>query len=47
MYLILFGFHFFSLQGERATGYGVALLCTLFGNLTNVPLLKSIAPKAQ
>lgn len=31
--------------GERATGYGVALLCTLFGKYTNNPLLLSIAPQ--
>lgn len=31
--------------GERATGYGVALLCTLFGSRTNSQLLKSIAPQ--
>ncbi|EDV42641.1 uncharacterized protein Dana_GF18094, isoform A [Drosophila ananassae] len=30
--------------GERATGYGVALLLTLFGNHTNSKLLQSIAP---
>lgn len=35
------------LQGERATGYGVALLCTLFGNQTNSPLLKSVAPSNE
>ncbi|XP_059218398.1 probable aminopeptidase NPEPL1 isoform X2 [Stomoxys calcitrans] len=29
--------------GERATGYGVALLLTLFGNYTNCKLLNSIA----
>lgn len=31
--------------GERATGYGVALLCTLFGQYTKSGMLKSIAPK--
>lgn len=31
--------------GERATGYGVALLCTLFGQYTTNPLLQSISPK--
>ncbi|XP_030371693.1 probable aminopeptidase NPEPL1 [Scaptodrosophila lebanonensis] len=31
-------------NGERATGYGVALLLTLFGNHTNCALLQSIAP---
>ncbi|XP_037026092.1 probable aminopeptidase NPEPL1 [Bradysia coprophila] len=31
--------------GERATGYGVSLLCTLFGNETQCDLLRSIAPK--
>ncbi|SPP87956.1 probable aminopeptidase NPEPL1 [Drosophila guanche] len=30
--------------GERATGYGVALLLTLFGSHTNSSLLQSIAP---
>ncbi|EDV93262.1 probable aminopeptidase NPEPL1 [Drosophila grimshawi] len=30
--------------GERATGYGVALLLTLFGSHTSCPLLQSIAP---
>ncbi|KAH8383768.1 hypothetical protein KR009_010407 [Drosophila setifemur] len=30
--------------GERATGYGVALLLTLFGSHTNSKLLQSIAP---
>lgn len=30
--------------GERATGYGVALLLTLFGNYTDCPTLQSIAP---
>ena len=32
------------LQGERATGYGVALLLTLFGKVTDSALLQSIAP---
>lgn len=32
------------MQGERATGYGVALLSTLFGRFTKCPLLKSIGP---
>jgi len=31
-------------QGERATGYGVALLLTLFGGHTDSKLLQSIAP---
>ena len=30
--------------GERATGYGVALLVTLFGRFSNSTLLQSIAP---
>ncbi|XP_055848714.1 probable aminopeptidase NPEPL1 [Episyrphus balteatus] len=30
--------------GERATGYGVALLLALFGNHTNCPMLQSVAP---
>ncbi|GLV36451.1 granny smith [Carabus blaptoides fortunei] len=31
--------------GERATGYGVALLTTLFGDFCKSPLIKEIAPK--
>ncbi|XP_053946561.1 probable aminopeptidase NPEPL1 [Anastrepha ludens] len=31
-------------SGERATGYGVALLLTLFGNYTKCNILQSIAP---
>lgn len=31
--------------GERATGYGVALLCTLFGQYSSNVLLQSVAPK--
>lgn len=30
--------------GERATGYGVALLCSLFGSYMKSELLQSIAP---
>lgn len=30
--------------GERATGYGVALLCAMFGNYTKSPLLQKVAP---
>jgi probable aminopeptidase NPEPL1 len=30
--------------GERATGYGVALLNTLFGKWSSSPLLKSLSP---
>ncbi|XP_059620283.1 probable aminopeptidase NPEPL1 [Phlebotomus argentipes] len=30
--------------GERATGYGVALLCSLFGNYTSCSLLQQFAP---
>ncbi|XP_044735857.1 probable aminopeptidase NPEPL1 [Chrysoperla carnea] len=30
--------------GERATGYGVALLTTLFGHYTKHPLLNSVSP---
>lgn len=33
--------------GERATGYGVALLTTLFGNFCKSSLLKEIAPKIE
>ncbi|XP_034486128.1 probable aminopeptidase NPEPL1 [Drosophila innubila] len=33
--------------GERATGYGVALLLTLFGSHTNCSLLQSIAPTEE
>jgi len=32
--------------GERATGYGVALLSTLFGEHTTSALLKSVAPRS-
>ncbi|KAL1493754.1 hypothetical protein ABEB36_009448 [Hypothenemus hampei] len=31
-------------SGERATGYGVSLLTTLFGSFSNQSLLRSIAP---
>ncbi|GAB0092520.1 probable aminopeptidase NPEPL1 [Sergentomyia squamirostris] len=31
-------------SGERATGYGVALLCSLFGNYTTCSLLQQFAP---
>ncbi|XP_019869524.2 probable aminopeptidase NPEPL1 [Aethina tumida] len=34
-------------NGERATGYGVALLTTLFGNFCNHSLLQSICPEAE
>ena len=34
-------------QGERGTGYGVALLLSLFGNNSDNPLLKSVAPTTQ
>ena len=34
-------------QGERGTGYGVALLLSLFGNNSDNPLLKSVAPATQ
>lgn len=37
-------FDSFLVQGERATGYGVALLTTLFGSYCEQPLLQSIAP---
>lgn len=30
--------------GERATGYGVALLTTLFGQLSHSPMLQQVAP---
>ena len=32
------------LQGERATGYGVALLNTLFGQYSKSALLREICP---
>ena len=32
-------------QGERATGYGVALLASLFGNRSSNSLLRLIGPK--
>ncbi|CAH0551586.1 unnamed protein product [Brassicogethes aeneus] len=34
-------------SGERATGYGVALLTTLFGSYCHNPLLRSICPDAE
>ena len=34
-------------QGERGTGYGVALLLSLFGNSSDNPLLKSVSPTTQ
>jgi len=34
-------------NGERATGYGVALLCTLFGSYCKQPLLNAIAPEVE
>ena len=34
-----------SLQGERATGYGVALLTSLFGKSSCNSLLQMIAPE--
>ncbi|XP_037943589.1 probable aminopeptidase NPEPL1 [Teleopsis dalmanni] len=33
--------------GERATGYGVALILTLFGKYTNNAMLQSIAPSDE
>lgn len=38
---------FFFVQDERATGYGVALLTTLFGKFTKQPLLHAIAPDLE
>ena len=32
-------------QGERATGYGVALLNTLFGSYSANPILQAVAPQ--
>ena len=37
----------FYLQGERATGYGVALLVTLFGDYSEDQLLRSLGPKLK
>ena len=37
-------FFSFLFQGERATGYGVALLMTLFGSVTESSLFQMIAP---
>ena len=34
-----------ALQGERATGYGVALLTSLFGSFSNSLILQNIAPQ--
>jgi len=33
------------LQGERATGYGVALLNTLFGKFSQSEMLQQLAPE--
>lgn len=33
-----------SRQGERATGFGVALLMALFGQASEDPLLNSVSP---
>lgn len=38
---IFCGFFF---QGERATGYGVALLLSLFGGASEDPLLNMVSP---
>lgn len=35
---------FFLFQGERATGYGVALLLSLFGGASEDPLLNMVSP---
>ena len=35
------------MQGERATGYGVALLATLFGSMSENKLLNSIGPDTR
>lgn len=43
MIFFTFSISFVSFQGERATGYGVALLLTLFGNYTKCNMLQSIA----
>jgi probable aminopeptidase NPEPL1 len=34
-------------NGERATGYGVALLVSLFGRYTSSALLQSIGPSLE
>ena len=34
-------------NGERATGYGVALLASLFGRYTNSALLQNIGPALE
>lgn len=49
--IIIYCFYLFSylnkinkcLQGERATGYGVALLTALFAKHTSDPLLQSVS----
>ena len=41
---ILNVFYILTLQGERGTGYGVALLLSLFGNDSDNALLNSVAP---
>lgn len=38
---------FSSLQGDRATGYGVALLNTLFGKFSGSKLLQAAAPETE
>ncbi len=36
-----------SYAGDRATGYGVALLNTLFGSSSQSAMLRGIAPKLE
>ena len=38
------GFHCLHPQGERATGFGVALLLALFGQASEDPLLNLVSP---
>lgn len=35
---------FFFFKGERATGYGVGLLLTMFGHASSCALLQSLVP---
>lgn len=38
---------FLCLQGERATGFGVALLMALFGQASDDPMLNQVSPLGQ
>lgn len=47
MIIILSISHTASVQGERATGYGVAVLLTLFGQSSKNPLLQFLGPECE